>query len=154
MSESLLKKVYLFRDMNSDQLSMIHNISKIETYGPGDELFVQGDKAISMFIIQFGSVKIYQNTEEGDRVDIATLGTGSHFGEMSFLDGEPRSANVNVLEKTDILVIDYDKLDGILHEHPAMSILFYRALSIFLCSRLRQTTTDLKFARELNLRHF
>jgi len=140
--------------MNSEQLELIHRIAVIKTYEPGASLFVQKDKAHAMYIIQFGSVKIYQNTEDGSRVDVAVLAAGSHFGEMSFLDGESRSASVDMVEKTDILAIDYEQLRNILKEHSNMSIPFYRALSLFLCSRLRQTTTDLKFSRELNLRHF
>jgi CRP/FNR family cyclic AMP-dependent transcriptional regulator len=154
VATSLLRNVYLFRDMNSEQLDLIQHASQIVTLNAGDEVFSQGEKASAIYIINFGSVKIYQTTSSGESANISTLGTGSHFGEMSFLDDEPRSATVEALEKTNMTRIDYEALRKILNDHPAMSILFFRALAIFLCSRLRKTTTDLNFSREMNLKHF
>ncbi len=149
--ENLLRKIYLFRDMTSDQLSYLKEASTTSVYNAADEVFSQGDKATSLYVMNYGSIKVYQTTESGEKVNVATLGTGSHFGEMSFLDNEPRSASVEIIEKSELMSIDYEKLRHAFSEHPAMSALFHRAMSIFMCSRLRQTTKDLNFARELNL---
>lgn len=154
MATSLLKQVYLFRDMSSDHLELLDKIAKIETYKGGERLFSLGDEASAMYVIQYGSVKVHQILETGEKVDIATLGAGSHFGEMPFLDGEPRSANIDVLETADILVLNYKELSELLKSKPSMLVIFYKSLSTFLCGRLRQTTMDLKLSRELNLHHF
>lgn len=151
MTESLLRKVYLFRDMTIDQLSYVKEVSTTHVYNAGDDMFSQGDKATCLYVVNYGSVKVYQTTESGEKVNIAMLGSGSYFGEMSFLDGEPRSAGVEIVEKTELIAIDYEGLRKQFAEHPAMSALFHRAMAIFMCSRLRQTTKDLNFARELNL---
>ena len=49
---------------------------------------------------------------------------------------------------------DYDKVKSLLDRPPAMASKFYRSLARFLSNRLRQTTTDMGYAREKNLRHF
>ncbi len=101
-----------------------------------------------------GSVRVMQKTAAGDMIEVAVLGTGSHFGEMAFLDNEARSATVEAIEKTDVLRVDYEKLQVVLGRQPSIAVKFLRAMALFLCGRLRVTTTDLSFARELNLKHF
>ncbi len=152
--KNLLNNIYLFKEMDSRELSIINETAELETYGPGDEIFTQGDKATSLYVISYGSVRIHRRASEGDNIEVANLGTGSHFGEMSFLDDEFRSATITAIEKTDIVRIPYDKLNAALSDNPQTAVKFYKALSKFLCGRLRITTNDLSFAREKNISHF
>lgn len=151
---NLLKNIYLFKLLNNDELELISETSEINTYAPGEDIFSQEDVATSMYVINFGSVRIHIKGTEGDNIEVANLGTGSHFGEMAFLDGEKRSASATALEKTDIVSINYDKLNTLLKEYPSVAVKVYQALSKFLCGRLRITTNDLSFAREKNISHF
>ncbi|MCB0348050.1 MAG: cyclic nucleotide-binding domain-containing protein, partial [Bdellovibrionales bacterium] len=97
MSDNIFNKIYLFRDMTNDQLSFLKEASTTTVYNAADEIFSQGDKATSLYVVNYGSIKVYQTTEGGENVNVATLGSGSHFGEMSFLDNEPRSASVEII---------------------------------------------------------
>ncbi len=154
MAAEIIKNIYLFKECHQQELSQIHHIVKTEVYNPGDEIFSQNDRATSLYIIKMGTVKIQQKGSTGDVINLATFGSGSHFGEMSFLDGETRSATVSAVEKTEILKIEYAELKKVMEENPSLSIKVHKALATFLCGRLRVTTTDLSFAREKNLRHF
>lgn len=150
----MLQNLYLFQDLPEDKLQKIDAISEIVTYGTGEDVFVQGDEAKALYVIQFGSVRIHQKSPGGDNVEITTLGTGSHFGEMAFIDGEPRSASATAIEKSNILEIDYKKLKELLVEDLQVAVHFYREFAHFLSGRLRITTNDLSFARSENLSHF
>jgi CRP/FNR family transcriptional regulator, cyclic AMP receptor protein len=154
MNHDLLKNIYLFREMSTDELRKIVELASLDTFQRGDEVFTQGDSAKALYVIKFGSVRIYQKGSAGDKIEVAILGTGSHFGEMAFIDGEKRSATAEIMEKSEIFRIDYEKLSGFLKSAPGTAVTFYRALTHFLCGRLRVTTTDLSFSREMNLRHF
>ena len=151
---NLLKKLYLFKDLSEGEIKVIEKATSEKSFGPGDEVFSQGERAKALLIIQSGSVKIHQLADNGDSVEITRLGEGSHFGEMSFLDGEPRSASATALEQVSILFVDYDKLSEIMIEHPGISVHFYRQFAQFLCGRLRVTTKDLSFSRSKILSHF
>jgi CRP-like cAMP-binding protein len=154
MSQELLRKVYLFEEFPANELAEVMSLSTTDVFQKGDEVFAQKDQATALYIIKLGSVRIYGETANGDKIEVAMIGTGSHFGEMSLIDGEPRSATAEVAEKTEIVKISYDKLKKLLDSKPNMAAKFYKSISKFLSGRLRQTTTDLSFARELNLRHF
>lgn len=151
-SKSLLQNVYLFKELTAKELEQLNTISKLESYSGGDEIFMEGDNAHSLYVIKFGTVKI-QHSGKDDRIDVATLGTGSHFGEMAFLDQEKRSASVMVTERAEIVQIDFGDLSKLLEANPVIAVKVYRSMALFLCGRLRMTTTDLSFAREKNLRH-
>ncbi len=151
---ALLKKLYLFKDLTDAEIDLIKSAAVSESYGPGDEVFSQGERARALFLIQSGSVKITNSTEGGDPVEITRLGSGAHFGEMSFLDGEARSASAVAVEMSEIIAIDYDKLTRIMIDKPGIAVLFYRQFAHFLCGRLRMTTQDLSFSRSKVLSHF
>ena len=153
-SRNLLQNVYLFKGLSGEELEVISEAAKVETFAPTDEVFCQGDKATALYIIKCGSVRIHQKSSQGDHIEVATLGSGSHFGEMGFVDGEARSASATAIEKSDVVVLDYKQVKEVLDKHPTIAVKFYRELAHFLCGRLRITTNDLSFAREKNLSHF
>lgn len=125
-----------------------------DSLNTGDEIFSEKDEASAFYVIKMGSVKISHRNSNGDEMEIATLGSGSHFGEMAFIDGERRSATAVALEKTEIMRADFRKLREIMDGNPKLAAKFFRSLAHFLSGRLRQTTNDLAFAREKNMRHF
>jgi len=154
VASDFIKNIYLFKEFNHDELKQIAHIVKSEVYNTGDEIFSQSDKANSLYVIKMGTIKLQQKGKGGENIYLTTLGSGSHFGEMSLLDNETRSTTASAVERTEILRIEYTQLKEILEGHPAISVKFYKALASFLCGRLRVTTLDLSFVREKNLKHF
>ncbi len=148
---NLLNKIYLFKDLSPEELDQVASAAKLESLIPGDDIFSEGAEAHSLYVIKFGSVKI-QHSAKTETIDVITLGTGSHFGEMAFVDGEPRSASATVLEPTELVRIEYQDLHKVLDSSPAIAVKVYRSIALYLCGRLRSTTTDFSFAREKNLR--
>jgi len=150
----IFRDIYLFKKITDEQCEAIAEIAVEKTFSPGDEIFCDGDEATALFIIQIGSVRITRKTSDENRVEVATLATGSHFGEMAFLDAEKRSADVTAIETTQLVEIGYEPLRKILENDPDLNQSFYVALARFLAGRLRITTSDLTYAREKNIRYF
>ena len=65
---------------------------------------------------------------------LSELGPGEFFGDMSLLDGEPRSANVTALEETEALVIRRPDFHRALRQYPSIGV----HMMVTLASRLRQ----------------
>ena len=74
-------------------------------------------------------------TRNGRR--LATLGPGAVVGELSLIDGEPRSATVSARTDLDVLEIDRRDLDKLLRKMPTVR----RKLLESLATRLRATDT-------------
>ncbi len=88
-------------------------------------------------------------SKEGSDADVVMLGTGSHFGELGLLDDAPRSASVRANERTELVKVDGERLRALLDAEPAIAARFYRAVARSVSKRLRVTTDDLAFARQL-----
>ena len=97
-------------------------------YSDSDPIILEGEHGTSMFLIVEGDVRVHRGDQE-----LATLGEKDYFGEMSILDGEPRSASVTAKSDCLLLRIDQENFQGILARH------FEVALSIIqtLTRRLR-----------------
>lgn len=150
---NLLKPVYLFKNLRDDELDKVNDVVKVKRYSRGQPIFEEGSLATALYLVKMGSVAIKQ-AQNGEDIQVALLGSGSHFGEMAFIDSEPRSATAECVEDTDILEISYDNLNTLMARDSHLATKFYCALAHFLAGRLRTTTHDLSFSRELNLRHF
>lgn len=98
-------------------------------------LFMEGDLDDRMFLIRRGSVRITKR--EGSRTSIlADLGPGAILGEMSLLDGQPRSATATTLEETEFVIVDQALLEKTCAELPG----WFAAVVRVLVGRLRGTT--------------
>lgn len=152
--KGVLQNIYLFKTMSQEEMAAIAAIGEAKTLMNGETIFVRGEKATGLYFIKHGQVKIEQSAKNGDSIEVATLGEGSHFGEMAFVDGEPRSATATAADKSELIVISYDKLSGLLNKDLKIAVKLYKELAHFLAGRLRVTTNDLSFVKEKNLSHF
>ncbi len=146
--KSLLKKIYLFSDFSDQEISDLAQIVKEKDYISGQELFFSGEKANAMYLISSGTVKIIKSTDEADEIVLSTVAGGEHFGEMSFLTGEPRSATARIVESSHVLEIFYNDLAGLMKANINMSEKFHKSMARFLAKRLVSTTLELKNAIE------
>jgi CRP-like cAMP-binding protein len=154
ISDALLQSVYLFSELTPDERAQLAKIAEPMTLAGGVPVFCSGDAASALYLVKDGSVRISTISAGGETVNVATLASGAHFGEMGLLDGARRSATVETLEPTSLFRFDYGRIRAALEASPPMAARVYRSFAQFLSHRLRQTTTDMSFAREKNLRHF
>jgi CRP-like cAMP-binding protein len=114
-----LGKIPLFKELTSQERGVLAERVRKVCAKKGEVLFMQGDEGNCLFIIGSGAVKISISSEEGGEFTIAVLGRGEFFGEMSLLDGLPRSAEAVCLEDTDLYVLGreefYEFLMGNFH---------------------------------------
>lgn len=100
-------------------------------FAPGQVIARQGDVGSGLFIIASGSVRVVRDGET-----IATLGSGEFFGELSVLDGQPRSAQVVAAEPTVCLGLASWEFEAVVREQPAVALSVMRGLAM----RLRELT--------------
>ena len=105
----------------------------------GDFLLHEGDESAEMYFLQSGSLAIIKR--KGDKVQqIGTLIAGELVGELSFLDKEPRSASVQAISDSILLVVPAVKLDEIMAGQPK----WFGVLLHTLTDRLRRANARIK----------
>lgn len=121
----ILAEVPLFSLLGEEERqALAARLERIEAPA-GKTLFNRGDPGDAMFIVRSGSVEIFFKNDTGGRIILETAHAGDFFGEISLLDGGPRTASALVTEDLDALVVDRGDLEEFLRGHPeaALSLL-------------------------------
>ena len=100
----------------------------------GDPVFVEGEKGRTMYIVQSGLVHLYQQVH-GDRQVLGTLEKGDFFGEMSILEGLPRTVSALAAEDSELIEINHAVFDKMIRANIEIAVRMLRKLSI----RLRES---------------
>jgi CRP/FNR family cyclic AMP-dependent transcriptional regulator len=127
----LLAAAPLFADVDAAGLERIAGRVIEVAFEPGHVIARQGDIGTGFFLIADGRVRIVRDGEK-----IASLGTGEFFGELSVLDGKPRTAQVVAAEPTVCLALASWDFEAVVAEEPAVALAVMRALA----TRLRALT--------------
>jgi CRP/FNR family transcriptional regulator, cyclic AMP receptor protein len=77
---------------------------EIQSFKDGEIVVREGEQANDMFVIRSGRIEILKDVA-GHQVRLAVLERGSFFGEMSLLEGLPRSATAKAIGDTTLLVL-------------------------------------------------
>jgi len=79
---------------------------------------------------------------------LATFGRGDFFGEMSFLDREPRSADAIAFTDAELFVLSREHFDALADEHKKLAMQLREGLARALAIRLRHSNTELRALQE------
>jgi len=120
----VLQTIPLFESLEPDDLSAL--AAKLREYpvAAGQEVFVQGDEGDAMYIIADGAIDIIA-TSNKQKVTLTSLFKLQYFGELSLLDGAPRSATARASRDTTLLALDRDDFIEFVRKRPdaALSIM-------------------------------
>jgi CRP/FNR family cyclic AMP-dependent transcriptional regulator len=86
-----LRQVRMFRHLKDDQLIDIAKILEPLPFQHGNRIFREGEQGRDLYLVREGTVHITRTTAAGTQI-LTTLGIGSLFGEVSYVDGLERSA--------------------------------------------------------------
>src|SRR5688572_115036 len=111
----------LFEMLDDTEREAIVREMEGETHDEGSVIISEGDPGTSMYVIASGEVKVYTRpANKSGPLYLARLGEGDFFGEVSVLTGKPRTATITASQRTELLRLDKDKLDGVLAKHPGI----------------------------------
>jgi CRP/FNR family transcriptional regulator, cyclic AMP receptor protein len=147
MQELLLDRIPLFAEVPPNQVAELARLMQRRTYRRGEIIFHKGDPGTSLYCIARGQVKIVLPSETGEEAVIAVLETGDLFGELALFDGLPRSATMETLAETEVLLLRREDFLALVHRHPEMAIALLGVLS----RRLRATDERIEDAMFLDV---
>lgn len=102
----LLGQIPLFRGLTQQDLAELASLLRVQKVKGGEVLFRKGSEGTTLYIIQEGAVKIVLPSRLGDEMIITIFSEGDFFGEMSLLDGMPRSADAIAVEDSRLLLLN------------------------------------------------
>jgi CRP-like cAMP-binding protein len=128
-----LREVAIFRGLDEKELHRIVEVGKEVRFEQGKVVAEQDGGAAGFHLILDGEVSVDVSGRERAR-----LRSGQYFGEMSLIDGKPRSATVRAEAPTTTFALTSWQFLPLLDEYPSIS----RALLVELSGRLRRVEQD------------
>lgn len=105
--------------LSAHERELIEARSVRRTYRRGATLFLEGDSAAEVLIIQNGQIKITVGSHDGREVLLDIRGSGDVVGEMALIDNSPRSASAfSLTTGTEVLVLSVRDFRALVDSDP------------------------------------
>jgi CRP/FNR family transcriptional regulator, cyclic AMP receptor protein len=134
-------KIRLFREqgLSRRELMTLATFSREKRFAAGASLFQEGDEGSEMYVILEGRVMISKYIPGAGEEALAILERGDFFGEMSLIDGEPRSADARAHGgPLTVLALDQGTVREVLAMDPHAALEFLLLLCRLVANRLRE----------------
>lgn len=130
----------LFEAMQPEEVEAVLQMATERRVRRGQMIVQKGDEGSAMMAVLRGRVRISAVSADGKEVTLNVIDPGDIFGELSLLDGKPRSADAVAIEDTLLLVLERRHLLPFLNSRPELML---RLLAV-MCERLRRTSVALE----------
>jgi CRP-like cAMP-binding protein len=92
--------------------------TNLRSFQEGDIIVTEGEEGHSLFLLVSGEVKVFTRGQRGEHLQLAELGAGDFFGEVSLLTGKPRTATITAKSVVNAIELTKEAVDGIAAEYP------------------------------------
>ncbi len=135
----ILKHCRLFEALNDEQLERVSGMVEEHHFRKGDYMCREGAWGDSMYIIGEGEVKIVKKLSTESQWDITSLRHGDFFGEVSLVDGSPRTASAIALTNSTVLELYGREFKVLISSDDELANKMLESLLRVLINRIRAT---------------
>lgn len=135
-----LRSIPIFSDLKSDDLEVLAGMVTFRQLPKGAFIIAQHERGGSLYLLVSGRVKVSLASPDGKELALNYLEAPAHFGEMSLVDNEPRSADVIAVTDVEVLALEAKDLSAAIQVQPRLALSLIATLS----RRLRQTIARLE----------
>jgi CRP/FNR family transcriptional regulator, cyclic AMP receptor protein len=121
----MLAYVPLFALLDEEERAALANVLEGARFPKGQAIFRTGDVGGALYLVNAGLIRVSFENNEGAQVILGEYGRGQVFGEISLLDGGPRTSTALALEDTEVVILNRSHLLEMVTKHPhsAMDLL-------------------------------
>ena len=147
-----LKKIYIFQDLEEQELEFVAQIIAPRGFAAGDVIVKEGESGQSMYVIAAGEVEISKTLtmkfgeddfRETDKT-LEVMNAEDHvvFGEMSLVTDAERSATIVARTDCTLYEITKENFLGLASAKPGLGFKVTYRLAELVCTRLKKTSED------------
>lgn len=119
---AFLAQTRLFANLDDDERAVLASQVSHRTVKAGEALFHADEPGDTMYIVHSGSVELFIRDTTGQKIVLTKAETYGCFGEVSLLDGGPRTASAVALEETELGMIDREDLLMLFKKRPEAAL--------------------------------
>ena len=137
IDQKLMREMQFFYDFTDSEIATISKIVKKKDFKTGDTVFKESENGESMYVIKKGEVKACKTAPDGELFTLTIMKDGDIFGEMSFLDGRPRSASIVAISDLETYVLEKSDFETLVEANPRMTYKLMRNIVFTIHSIVR-----------------
>lgn len=137
---AMLENAQMFKDLEWAQIEALSGYIQLYRAAPGAVLFREGDRGDFMCIVLEGKLEVRKEDNQHVAKVVATVFPGRSLGEMTIVDGEPRSATAVAVASSTLAVLTQENFLLIMRDKPALSAKLLLKIAQLLSQRLRLTS--------------
>ncbi len=124
----VLKEIPIFSNLSEEHLLLISKGFDIQKVKKGSTIFYQSDESTDLYIVLEGCAKAILTDFNDKELLLNIFKKGDFFGELSLIDGRPRSATVIAIEDSIFGVLKREKFIALLNKNPMIAISLLSAM--------------------------
>ena len=137
---SMLSKQDVFKDLTSEEIDQIADITQHEKYKPHETIFEDQHPGLDLYVVISGKVQVrIEAIIPHEYITLSVINPGEILGEFSMIDQEPRSASAVCAERTEMLVINGQKLHELFNNNNRIGYIVMKNIARIMCERIRRT---------------
>lgn len=133
-----LRDIKLFNALDLGELCKVLNVVRAQEVEKGEVVLREGEPGDSLYAILEGKFVVMRSGQP-----VTWLASGAHFGEMTLFNNRPRSATIEALEKSRVLVMDRARFVELLQKEPQLGVKLLWAFAQVLSLRLDEASLQL-----------
>lgn len=143
-----LGEIEILSEFDDGTIAELSGVVSALSVPAGATICSQGDAGDELFLVRSGRVSALLPLGAGKRHHVATFCRGDFFGEMAFIDHEPRSANVEAATPAELFLLSRARFDALVARDPALGGVIFERLAVAISKRLRSADTELRVLEE------
>jgi len=144
-----LEQMDIFIGFTQEEIHTLKQKMIFKTFKKGEIIVREGDTDRNLFFLTKGSVSVRIHLPESERYKrLITYSSGVTFGEIAFLDGHPRSADVWSDEDSETYLLSPDEYNVLQNETPEIAVKLVRNIALDISERLRIRTDEVRVLEE------
>lgn len=124
-----IARISIFQDLGPAERAAIADLCIRRECAAGETIISSSSPDHDVYFLLDGSAEVLNHTIIGNALHLDNLGAGAYFGELSALDGGPRSAEVKALEDCVIAAMPPNEFRQVLADHPSVLVLVLHNLA-------------------------
>lgn len=139
----MIADTQLFSDLPWPDIEALAAYVQCYRVAAGVTIFREGEPGSYMCLLVRGRIDIVKSDQEGRRHRMLTILRGKTVGEMSIIDGEPRSATCIAAEESVLLLLTKENYNRIIEKRPSVAVHILAKLAKLMSQRLRGVSGQL-----------
>lgn len=141
LTPQMLTRIPFFKEMDKEYIEMLSKRMQVNNIAKGNLIISEGDESKKMYFIIEGTVNVFRRNYKGRTENICELNASNYFGEMSIIDGGPRSASVEAKTNVVLAELKWEDVRYLFEDKPEIMCYIFKNIGNTLSMRLRRVNS-------------